>query len=48
MKQRITITLSDEIVRKVRKEQSKLIVESKGAVFFGSVVEMLLKEALAK
>lgn len=48
MSQRITIILSDETVKKVRKEQAKLIVESEGTVFFSSVVEMLLKEALAK
>lgn len=48
MTQRITIMLSDETVKKVRKIQAKLIVESIDSVSFSRVVEMLLKEALAK
>ena len=48
MTMRITIVMSEGINRKVRLVQSKLIAETNRSVSFSSVVEMLLKEALAK
>ncbi len=48
MSKRITVILSDEIVKKVRKVQAELIPTVDYSVSFSSVVEQLLKEALSK
>lgn len=48
MSKRITVVLSDEIVKKVRKVQAELIPTVDHSVSFSSVVEQLLKEALSK
>ena len=46
--QRITITLSSETIKKIRRIQAGLILKSEGQVSFSGTVEMLLNEALAK
>ena len=43
---RITIILDDEIVKKLRKRQAKLLVESSKAVTMTSVIKEALKEYL--
>ena len=48
MTKRITIVLSDETNKKIRKVQADLIPTVDYNVSFSSVVEMLLKEALKK
>lgn len=48
MSKRITIVLSDETAKKVRKVQAELIPTVDYSVSFSSVVEQLLKEALKK
>ena len=48
MTKRITIVLSDEINKKVRVQQARLIQTVAYSVSFSSVVEILLKEALNK
>ena len=48
MSKRITIILSDEITKKVRKVQADLIPTVDYNVSFSGVIEMLLKEALEK
>lgn len=48
MVKRVTIMLSDEMVKRVRAVQAKLIPTVEYSVSFSSVVEQLLKEALAK
>lgn len=46
MSKRITVVLSDDIVKKARMLQSKLITQSNSSVSFSSVTNMLLKEGL--
>lgn len=48
MVKRITIVLSDETVKKIRKTQSELIVSVDYTVSFSSVVELLLTKGLKK
>jgi len=48
MIKRVTLVLSDDMVKKVRKIQSELIPTVDYSVSFSSVVEQLLKEAIAK
>ena len=48
MTKRITIILSDEITKKVKKVQADMIPKVDFNVSFSRVVEMLLKEALKK
>ena len=43
---RITIILDDDIVKKLRKRQAKLLVESSKAVTMTSVIKEALKEYL--
>jgi len=48
MTKRITIVLSDSTNKKIRMLQAKMITEADYSVSFSSVIEILLKEALAK
>lgn len=48
MSKRITISISDETVKKVRIVQAELIRTVDYSVSFSSVVEMLLKKGLKK
>jgi len=48
MKQRITISISSEIIKKVRIIQANLIPKSTHSISFSSVLENLLIEALKK
>lgn len=48
MVKRITIVLADKTVKDVKKIQAKLLLEAEGSVSFSSVIDMLLKEVLAK
>ena len=43
---RITIILDDDIVRKLRSRQSKMLMESRKAVTMTSVIKEALKEYL--
>ena len=45
---RITIILDDEIVKKLRKRQAKLLVQSNKAVTMTSVIKEALNEYLKK
>ncbi len=45
---RITIILDDEIVKKLRKRQAKLLMESSKSVTMTSVIKDALKEYLKK
>ncbi len=45
---RITIILDDDIVRKLRNRQAKLLMESSKAVTMTSVIKEALKEYLKK
>ena len=45
---RITIILEDDIVKKLRKKQAKLLIESNKAITMTSVIKEALKEYLKK
>lgn len=45
---RITIILDDEIVKKLRKKQAKLLIQSNKAVTMTSVIKEALNEYLKK
>ena len=45
---RITIILEDDIVKKLRKKQAKLLIESNKAITMTSVIKEALKEYLRK
>ena len=42
MKKRITITLDDELIRKIRKEQARLIKKSVNYVSFSAILSQYL------
>jgi len=46
MPQRITIVLNDEVVKKARILQAKMIAKSNKSVSFSYVVNMLMKKSL--
>jgi hypothetical protein len=46
MKQRVTILLDGDVIKKIRKLQSKLILEKNSSVSLSSVVNKVLKENL--
>jgi hypothetical protein len=46
MSKRITIVLQDDLIKKLRMKQSKMIQNSSGSVSFSSVVNDLLKNCL--
>jgi hypothetical protein len=46
MKQRVTIMLDDEVIKKIRKVQAKMILEKQASVSLSSLINKLLKENL--
>ena len=46
MSKRITIVLQDDLIKKLRSRQSKLIQNSSASVSFSGVVNDLLKECM--
>ncbi len=46
MGERITIVLDDELVKKLREKQSKLIKESAKSVSFSSVINQTLRKSI--
>lgn len=48
MSQRVTIMLDDDIVRKLRTKQAKLLQENKGAVSFSRVINETLRPCFKK
>jgi hypothetical protein len=46
MKQRVTIMLDDEVVKKIRRIQSMMILEKQRSVSLSSLVNKILKENL--
>ncbi len=46
MSKRITVVFNDDVVKKARMVQSKLIMQSDSSVSFSFVTNMLLKEGL--
>ena len=48
MAKRVTITLDDDLVKKLHKKQSQLIIKSPGLVSFSSVLNNFLREGLKK
>lgn len=48
MAERITIMLDDELVKKIRAKQAKLIKDSTKSVSFSAVLNQVLKEALKR
>jgi len=46
LKKRITITLDEELFRKIRKEQAKLLKKSGGYVSFSAVLSQYLRNGL--
>jgi len=48
MLRRITIMLDDDLQKKLREKQAKLIKQSKKSVSFSKVVNMTLSEAVKK
>jgi len=46
LKKRVTITLDEELIRKIRKEQAKLLKKSVGYVSFSAVVDQYLRNGL--
>ena len=47
MSKRITVVFNDDIVKKARMIQSKLITQSDFSISFSFVINMLLKEGLS-
>ena len=43
-KKRITLSLDEEIVKKIRKKQAKLLRKSRKSVSFSAIVNQYLKE----
>ena len=43
---RITVVLDEEVLKKARKKQSKLIIKSNKSISFSSIVNQCLKEYL--
>ncbi len=48
MAERITIMLDDQLVKKIRAKQAKLIKGSTKSVSFSAVLNQVLKDALKK
>ena len=48
MAKRVTITLDDDLVKKLRKKQSQLIKKTSGAVSFSRVLNDFVREGLKK
>jgi len=46
MGQRITIVLNDDLVKKLREKQAKLIKESAKSVSFSSVINQTLRKSI--
>lgn len=46
MSQRITIVLEDELIKKLRTKQSKLIQSTSGSVSFSRVINDMLKDCV--
>jgi len=46
LKKRITVSLDDELVRKIRKEQARLLKKSAGSVSFSAVLSHYLRNGL--
>ncbi|MBA4718586.1 MAG: hypothetical protein HRO68_05645 [Nitrosopumilus sp.] len=48
MAKRVTITLDDDLAKKLREKQSQLIIKSSGLVSFSRVLNNFLREGLKK
>ncbi|MBN4046051.1 hypothetical protein JYT57_00030 [Nitrosarchaeum koreense] len=46
MRKRVTIVLNDDLIKKLRDKQSKLIKESKNSVSFSRVINEVLRKGL--